>query len=88
MLNEYLGKIIPFSKSVSETFHLSVNLYRENTKNFRSIENYLKNSFFSIKLAGNQGEKNKNAFKFISISTEASLVVKSVIRLCAGLLER
>ena len=82
MLNEYLGKIIPFSKSVSETFHLSVNLYRENT------QNYLIKSFFSIKLAGNHCEKNKNAFKFISISTEASLFVKSVLRLCSGLLER
>ena len=38
LLNEYLSKIIPFSESISETFHLSVNLYRENTKSFRSIK--------------------------------------------------
>ena len=83
MLNEYLSKVTPSSKSVSETFHLSVKLCRENAKNFRSIKTTLKNS---IKLAGNHCEKNKDAFKFLSISTEASLFVKSVLRLCAGLL--
>ena len=58
-------ELLVFSKSVSETFHLSVNLYRENTKTFRSIKT------------------NSLAFP-----TEASLFVKSVLRLCAGLLER
>ena len=80
-------ELLVFSKSVSETFHLSVNLYRENTKTFRSIKTKL-NHFSQLKLQEITVKKIKTLLNSLAFPTEASLFVKSVLRLCAGLLER